>query len=172
MTTPGKRPFIALAVSVGLNLLLVGLIVGMALRPASSPRGAPGGNTDQVIMRTLLDGVTPAERRSVRQQLRRSWRTSIPLRENVSEARRELYQALRASPYNADRAQAAFKRWTEAESRLRQTVQNDLANQLIHVSPEARARLADTLTRRRGRHPDRSRHHRRDLDDQPTQNRD
>ena len=145
--------FWGLAVSIGLNLLLAGIMFGMALRPGPSDPQDPGarGQPEQIVARTLLDGTPPSERRAVRRQLGVAWQDTAPLRRALDAARQDLSAALRAEPYDPDRTAEAFANWTQAEARLREDVQRSLAEQLESASPEVRERLARSLMRHEGR---------------------
>ncbi|MEM9670044.1 MAG: periplasmic heavy metal sensor [Pseudomonadota bacterium] len=143
------------AISVGINLLLIGAFAGAALRPdpppppqSSGPSGAPANGSERAVARALIAATPEADRRAVRQDLRRSWRETAPLRRRIAEARKEIAAAIRSEPYDEARAIAAIEALAEAEGELRTTIQSDLMRRLDDVSPETRERIAEGMERR------------------------
>ncbi|MEL7482230.1 MAG: periplasmic heavy metal sensor [Pseudomonadota bacterium] len=136
----------AAAASIGLNLLLVGILFGHALRPAPPPDGGRRGpSAERQAAELLLRDASPQERRAVRRRLTAGWRGLGDERRALKAAQNDLVSALEADPYDANAASAAFERWTRAESRLRQSTQGILAQELVNATPEARQRLANRL---------------------------
>ena len=148
---------IVAAISIAVNLLVIGAFAGMALRPGPPPVDAPPRNTEDAIARTILENSPAEDRRAVRTQLRRTWQTARPLREQLETARADARAALIADPYDVDAAAEALTALSQAEADLRQSIQRDLAERLATVSPDTRERLAEGLMRPRGRRDDQRR---------------
>lgn len=146
---------IGLVLSIGLNLLLIGGIVGNALRPTPPPPPTPGpsagpggGGPERLIARALIAETPEADRRAVRQELRQSWRDTASLRRKVDQARNEVVAAMVSDPYDEDRTISAMETLADAENALRVTIQSNLARRLGKLSPETRERLAESMSRR------------------------
>ncbi|MEM7661961.1 MAG: periplasmic heavy metal sensor [Pseudomonadota bacterium] len=151
--TSSRTLLIGLALSIGVNLLLLGMFAGAALRPSAPQptdqqvRG-PNASAERTMARALMASAPDEDRQSIRRDLRRSWQDAAPLRQRVAQARAEVGSALRSDPYDEVRAVAAFAALSEAEAELKTQIQSGLARRLSDVSPETRERIMESLARR------------------------
>lgn len=149
----GKGVRIALAVSVALNLLIVGLVAGAVLRDGG-PRGRMLGDLE---FGPFTEALTPEDRAALRQEFVRQMPDMRDMRRQMRTDFAALLDALRAEPFDA----AAVRGLIEAQSQRmtgRLAVGQDLLVARIGaMTPEARADFADRLESRlrRGREPDR-----------------
>ncbi|MEO0882733.1 MAG: periplasmic heavy metal sensor [Pseudomonadota bacterium] len=144
---------IGLAVSLGVNLLLIGAFAGTALRPPPKPGqqtriDAPRGSPERTMARALLAAAPETDRQAIRGELRQSWRETAQIRQRVDQARREVAEALQSDPYDEDRTISAFIALSEAEAELKTTLQTNLAKRLGDLSPELRQRMVESMARR------------------------
>lgn len=147
---------IGLALSVGLNLLLIGAFAGTALRPSQPPTpenrtsGTPG-SPERAMARALIASASEGDRRAIQRDLRRSWQDTASLRRAVESARTEVGNALQTDPYDEARTVAAFAALSKAEAELKTALQTSLAQKLNNVSPEMRKRVVESFSRRNQR---------------------
>jgi len=137
----GRGLRIALGVSVALNLLVAGLVVGAVLRD--------GGPRDRMLRDLDFGPFTEALTREDRDALRRDFvARSGGFRDMRAEMRADfnaLLAALRAEPFDIDAARAVLEgQQTRLQSRL-VLGQDLLLERLAAMSPEARAAFADRL---------------------------
>ncbi|MEM6410139.1 MAG: periplasmic heavy metal sensor [Pseudomonadota bacterium] len=143
---------IGLAVSIGINLILIGMFAGAAMRPEPPPPAltetTAGGSSERVLARALIASAPQSDRRAIRQDLRRSWQETAPQRQRVERAKIQVANALRAAPYDEDRTIAAFSELSEAEAELKIIIRTNLARRLSETSQETRNRIVQNLERR------------------------
>lgn len=138
----GRGLRIALAVSVALNLLILGLIGGAVI-------GA-GGRNDGPDLRALglgpfVRGLEREDRQSLRERIdRESLRGE---RRAVAMSLRGVQSALRAEPFDRAAAQAALSRSRAAAGALQAAGHGALLDQLVAMDAASRAALADRLER-------------------------
>lgn len=139
---------IALAVSLALNLGVIGLISGAVLG-SGGPRGGGDGSP---ALRAL--GLGPFERaltREDRDELRgRIEATGVELREErraIGRSLRAVEEALRADPFDRASVEAAFERSRGLVVSLQETGHTALLDQIETMSTDERADLADGLAR-------------------------
>lgn len=145
---------IALFLSVGINLLFIGLVAGHALhRPGPMMMGAPGqfGGPGRYAGpppgEGAIEGLLQSLPEQVQQEMRKTMRErraqSEPKLRELQEARRKVRQAMVAEPFVPQRLSEAY-----AEVRKRgEAVQEDFHEAIVEVAgklpPEGRRRLAD-----------------------------
>jgi uncharacterized membrane protein len=139
---------VALFVSLGLNLIVVGSVAGAVWRFRSPPQWASAvtpnllgyaGMLPQQRRKQLWDA-TVEERRHIR-----------PFRREVRVAREETIKALVAEPFEKQRFLAAQSRQAEAENRARQAVQDLYVKIADGLTPDERR--AFPRWREHRRHP-------------------
>ncbi len=143
-TPPTRWPWakIVLVMSLGLNLLFLGLIGGAVLRDGPQGRHA--------TVRDLNFGsLTEALSKDDRETLRRAFQRGAPdLRAQRSEAERDLADlltVLRAPDFQREKVEALFVRNHERTAR-RQELGQDLAlDLLVAMTPDVRNAFADRL---------------------------
>ena len=145
----GRGVKIALAVSLALNLAVVGLVggavVGARNNNAEGQEGAPA-------LRTLgLGPFALALSRDDRQELRgRVEEHGEPLREErraIGRALREVQAALLSEPFDRDAAEAAFAASRDRVIGLQEVGHTALLDQIESMSAQERADLAESLNR-------------------------
>lgn len=145
-----------LTVSLLFNLLLLGLVTGMALRqiPDRPDRGDRPRYTSEM---------TPDARKAMFGLMRESYRETRAEREVRDAARRALSEALKAEPFDSDRVRAAFADLREADNAVHAATHDAMIVRLQALPPEQRQGVADML----GRGSDRSRRNERRLPPPP-----
>lgn len=133
----------ALGVSLGVNLLVIGLVAGVAFR-SGGPHGDMG--------RSMRDYGTPyiiALPEERRRAMFRDIRGKRPDKSVNRAARRAMFSqaltALRADPFDADRARAALTAQREAMFQVQQTVQDAWLEEIGQMDKAARLAYADRL---------------------------
>ena len=145
--TSGRWIKIALAVSLALNLAVVGLISGAVLRS-----GDGGRNEGPPALRSLgLGPFAQALSREDRDEVRdRIEGTGIALRDErraIGRALRQVEQALRADPFDRDAVDAAFASSRALVVSLQEIGHTALLDQIETMSAAEREDLADGLAR-------------------------
>jgi uncharacterized membrane protein len=137
MTPLAKRLSIALAISIALNLLLAGILVGRALhRPPPPEREFPAMRGDGYGRRAPLRGLFREHGAELGEK-----------RRAIAEARRTARAALEAEPFDRaalDRALEGLRKETVASQEIMHRAIGDAAEK---GSPEERKRLGHALER-------------------------
>lgn len=136
---------VILALSLGLNLLVIGALVGFAIRGGPMPR-FPAHLGD------VLSEVAPEERQALRAEMSKMREDTRPLHRELRRQQRQLAKQMLNEPFDEDATREAF-----AELRLRHSeVQTRMHEQMITVmkdlNPEQRAKLLRQLVRRGAPH--------------------
>ncbi len=136
---------IALALSLALNLAIVGMVAGVVLRAGDRGDGAPE-------LRTLgLGPFALALTRDDRDELRgRIERHGEPLRQErraIGQALRAVQAALLAEPFDRAAAEAAFAQSRDLAGSLQATGHGALLDQIETMSAGERTELAERLAR-------------------------
>ena len=151
---PQRGLKIALAVSVALNLAVVGLIAGAALH------GGPGGRGDMMVrdfgFGPFEDALQPDDRAALRNAIKGRMGDVRAARHQMHQDGTAILAALRAEPFDAATLAAALNaQATNIGDRLKfgSEVIRDF---VLGLSPEARSAFADRLEQRmrRGRDTD------------------
>ena len=153
-TKPGLP--IWLILSIVLNALLIGLIIGGGLGNRKAGPPPPQGG-EQVLMRGIDRAVPDEQRREVRRVFRQAFAETRPERIASRAARRELATALQAETYDEAAVKAALTKMRTADEAMRTRMQEVLAEQLGRLSVEQRRTLIEQMSRRE-RHFRRDRH--------------
>ncbi|MCE6957821.1 periplasmic heavy metal sensor [Cereibacter sphaeroides] len=151
---------IALAVSVALNLAVVGMAGGAAWRFHSD--GGPRGPVRDLGFGPFSEALAPADRSALRQKF-------FDSRGDFREARREMradfaamLAALRAEPFDAAALQAVLDRQRVRGAEMAEVGSRLLGERIAGMTPEERRAFADRLENnltRRGHHGDRRDRH-------------
>jgi uncharacterized membrane protein len=139
-----RRLRLALLASLAINLALVGLFVGLALRGGPPPAPPPG-------LAALARALPEPERRDLVRALRRerpAWRDDRAALDSATEA---LRVALLAEPFEAEALAAALAAQRTARDALTARAEAALVARLAAMTPEARAELAAGPARRGSR---------------------
>ena len=146
---PSRRFSIILTLSLVVNGLLVGLLIGGGLRQERTPPPPDGG--ERALVRALESSVKEADRSSVRNALRIAYASTRAERLQLRQARRDLRLALAADPYNVDAVVEAFQAVRSAEATARVGLHNELARQFERLSAKERASALRFMDRPRRR---------------------
>ncbi|WP_195820774.1 periplasmic heavy metal sensor [Roseobacter sp. MH60115] len=149
--TPPKRPRISrrikviLGLSLALNLAVVGLIAGTALRHGDEKRGGPRSAGFGAYGLPYMIALPREERRSVIQAVRAGKKGDLPDR----AARRALYlealTALRASPFDAQALSDVVTRQAQTTIRVQQVAQDAWLEVVANMSDAERAAYAEEI---------------------------
>ncbi len=133
----------ALGLSLGVNLLVVGVVAGAAYR-FDGPHGGPSGNMRN-FGTPYIAALEKDRRREIFKQLRQT-RTDAPM---TREARRGLYDeavdAIRAEPFDLDRVTAVLDKQRNASMGVQQAAQAAWLAEIAEMTAPARAAYADRL---------------------------
>jgi len=151
-TSTSRLP-IWLVVSLIVNALLIGLIIGGGLgqrKAGPPPGGGPGG--EQALMRGIDRSLPDDEARLVRRAFREAFEDSREQRIRVHDARRRLATVLSAEPYDPAAAREGFQQLRDADAEMKAKVQDLLAEQFGKLTVEQRRAVIKDMNRRgRGR---------------------
>jgi uncharacterized membrane protein len=133
----------ALAVSLALNVAVVGMVAGAMLR--DGPPGRPGVAPRDISFGPYLAVMTPPERAA----LRAAFVARAPgFRDARLEMRADMVQvaaALRAEPFDRAAVEAALERGTARARGFLELGQSVLSDHLASLTPAERAALADRI---------------------------
>lgn len=141
MTRSGKWLVTALALSLAINLALVGFLAGRWLQTA----GPPAGHDPALLLWPAVKGLPAAEREALRPVLRHSLRASRDQVRAIRRAQRGVQESLRSEPFSAPelaRALEELRRALNDGQVLRHAALVQVAERL---APEERRRLAKDL---------------------------
>lgn len=144
---------IILMISLVLNGLLIGLLIGGGLSKRSHT--PPQMGAERALARGLERAAPEAQQTEIRQALRRAFAASRTERQILRRARQDLRRAVVADPYNGDAVDAALKAVQEAETQARAKLQTEVARQLGRLTPEQREMIMRDVGRKRARRHDR-----------------
>lgn len=137
----------ALIISLGLNLLVVGLVAGTGWR-----RWHDDGRRHFSLSRSLerLSEQVPTERRATVAQSLERYRSDVkPRWQAVRQAREDLMRTLEADPYDEAAARAAVERLNGAQLDARQRLSQVMLDLMRSLTPEERRFLMRELKQRR-----------------------
>ncbi len=137
------RPPIGLIVSLAVNALLVGLILGAIGGRGDAPTHSSRGPAEIRFARDLVQNARPRDRRAIRRSLRDAWRDAAPLRSDVRSARARLQTEIAADPYDVAAVEAAFAELRAAEDALRASIHQVVAAELQRVPADRRMEAMD-----------------------------
>ena len=150
----GRRTQLALLLSLGLNLFLIGLIVGGLLTGLRSdterrPRRGAGHYW------AASEKFDPADREAFQALLRGQAEANAPRLRVVRQARREAEQAVAGETFDPAAAQAALARAHREELAIRADVDAAVLQFASRLDPEERAALGEAVRRPKGRRGER-----------------
>jgi len=145
MGKPSKLAII-LALSVALNLLLIGVIVG------ALGKGAPhDARQASVGMRQIVGALPPSDRRILRNALRGQGRALGGSRKRAKQSGAQLQAALRADPFDPAAFAAALRARDAYRAALSDAGRATLIDIVTQMSDTDRAAFAQRLTQGRKR---------------------
>ena len=146
----GRRLKIGLLLSLGLNLFLIGLMVGgafMSARSDAERRSRPR----PAHYWAAAEKFDPADREAFREMMRREARENAPRLQALRQARRDARAAVTNEPYDPVAAGAALARAHREELALRAEVDAAVLEFARRLDTQERAALAEAMRRRKGR---------------------
>ena len=146
----GSRLRIAFFVSLGLNLFLVGLLVGGLLtgrdRTPERPRVRGAGHYLAAAQR-----FDDADRQAFEALLRREAQENAPRIAEMRRARREAQRAMGGETYDPEAVRAALGRAHQAELAVRADVDTAVLQFAERLDADERAALGEAMRRPKGR---------------------
>lgn len=144
----GRWLLAGLVVSLALNLFLVGLGVGALVFGGGAKRG-PEAEAAAGPRRAPLwmagRGLSPAHRPGYREVLRRATREARPDLIEARRLKRQAFDAMAATPYDAEAVAADLAQARTLEFRARTRLEKDIAVFAATLPPDERAALAESL---------------------------
>jgi uncharacterized membrane protein len=139
---------VAFVASLLINMLLVGVIVGGALRSHQEQAARPDSSTRPLgRLRAAADQLTPENRRAYRQTMIGVLRDIAPLARASQKDRREAAAAFSASNFDPAAVGSALARSRQADIEVRRRLESALIAFSATLSPEERRRLGEGLAR-------------------------
>jgi uncharacterized membrane protein len=133
---------VLLAVSLALNLGVLGLVGGAALRGAGD-RGRP--DVRDIGFGPFSDALSPQDRQELRRAFLRDGGNPREMRRLMRSEVGTLLQVLRTEPLQEAELRAAFSQFQQSGQERLDLGQRLLADRIIAMSPDDRARFADRL---------------------------
>ena len=148
-TLPSKRPWVMplLAVSLVVNMLIVGIIAGFFFANGGGKGDRIDGPTRSLVGTPFIRALEPEDRRALALEIRRD---DARLRENRTALRTRfeaLLDALNAYPFDPEAVRAILREQRDIALRRQNIGEALLVDQLQKLSPEERAAYADRLAR-------------------------
>ena len=150
VTKPGKGLRIALALSVAVNLLIVGLVAGAVLREGG-PRGRMMGDLE---FGPFTEALTREDRAALRQAFVQRMPDMRDMRRQMRADFAGLLAALRAEPFDAAALRAVMAGQSARMAERLAVGQDLLLERLEAMTPQARGAFADRLEERLRRGPE------------------
>jgi len=138
-----------LVVSLALNLLVAGLLVGAVLRhdgPRRHMELGPG---------PFAQALSPEDRRAILTELRDRPGVGPPNREERQQAMSEVLAALRSEPFDPGQVEAALASQSDRVASVGRAIQAAMIERIAAMSAEDRAAFADRLETELARGPGR-----------------
>ncbi|MEM9318413.1 MAG: periplasmic heavy metal sensor [Pseudomonadota bacterium] len=146
-TRPGRGLKIALIASLGLNLLIIGAIVGL-VSIGLDRRGGPGGPGIRAIgLGPILPALSSDDRQELGDRIRAGRGQLAEEARPLGQAVRGFATALRTEPFDRATAEAALQAQRTHSGALQAEGHALLLDQIETMEPAARAELADRIER-------------------------
>lgn len=133
----------ALLISVAINLLIVGVVLGRLGAPRGEPPPAAWAARE----------LRPDTRNLVREQMRKQLPEVRPLRREMREAQRAVRMAATAEDFDPAMLRDAFARLREAGNSYQQFIHESLADVAASLPPPEREALVRAALERRAERP-------------------
>ena len=146
-TKPTRRIPFWLTLSVMANLLLVGLVGGIALRAPPAGFGQDGMGPRRP---PVLDTASPEDRMLVRKIMMHAFRSAEDEVAVRRAARVALGEALQTDPYDPDAVRRAFNALRTSDEAVHSAIHDTLVDRLAELSLDQRKALADMMSREPG----------------------
>jgi uncharacterized membrane protein len=140
----GRGFKIALAVSLVVNVFVIGAVAGFLLAPMVTPPGGPPLKSPTILAGEQLN---PEDRAEFHQMLSDVSQATGPTVLDARLARRELYQLLKVEPFDHNGATAAMARARADDQQVRARMDEAVLDFAAKLSPQERAALAEGFRR-------------------------
>lgn len=142
-------PWLALSLSIVLNLFLLGIIAGHFLgNRVRAPRlPVVGTPMSRALVRAEAE-LDPQDAAAFRAALARDDARYLPAAKQVTAARRALAAQIAAQPFDPHAATQALDAWRTSWDRFMNDFSGPLIDALSSISPEGRRRLIDARRQR------------------------
>ena len=132
---------IALAVSLAVNLLIFGIVGGMAVRfggPDGPPRMSENGGA-------YTHALTPKDRREIGKEIRQQFVEMRQGSTTLQEQYREMLEILKAEPFDRSAAEDVLGKQSGIVDQRRKVSERALLNRLEAMTPAERAAFVERL---------------------------
>lgn len=147
---PKTRLPIWLIVSLVMNALLIGLIIGGGIGNRKAKPNLQVAGDERALMRGIDRSLPAEQRRDVRRAFRKAFSDSREERGRLRDARRDLARLLAADPYDEAAVQAGFAKIRAADDAMKARMHEILSEQIGVLSVEQRQALLRDLERSDG----------------------
>ena len=135
-----------LFISLALNLLIVGGLVGARIAGVRFERAVQGAIVDRMPgPRAFMQALPQETRAKVRAQMVQSFQESRRMREAARQARVDAFNAVAAEPYDVERVKQAFARLRAADQAAVGVFHDNIAVAFGAMSREERAAALEAL---------------------------
>ncbi len=134
-----------LIVSLGLNLLFVGLVAGRLWKHGYGGRAAAHNQIVTGAIEKLMKDFPEAKRQRTSELLRRHRAFVRPLRGQIKEARKAVKAAALADPYNEEKLAGALRRLRELQSGMHQSLHMTMMGLMKDLTLEERRELVNNI---------------------------
>lgn len=135
-----KPVLITLIISITLNLLVAGAVIGHFLRGGPEPR-FPG------YLGRVMENIDPEQRAAMKDQFQSFRREGRELHKAMRQQQRALTQAILEEPFDEDSARAGFEKLRQTSNAVQTQMQEQMISVMKNLGPEERARLIRRLHR-------------------------
>ncbi|MEY4871132.1 MAG: hypothetical protein RLZZ563_462 [Pseudomonadota bacterium] len=147
----GRGLRVALAVSVALNLLILGLVAGAVLRDG----GPHGRMVRDLDFGPFTEALTPEDRDALRRDFLRQAPDLRDMRRQMRDDFATLLEALRAEPFDVEALRGVVANQGDRMAARLELGQDLMLARIAAMTPAERAAFADRLERRLERGPQR-----------------
>jgi uncharacterized membrane protein len=138
-----RTTLIVLIVSVTLNLLVAGAVLGHFLRGGPEPRFP-------VHLGAVLENINPQQRTEMRQQFREFRSDGRDLHQAMRQKQRQLSRAILKEPFDEEAARAGFKELRQQGDAVQAHMHDQMVLVMKNLSKDDRKQLIRKLLRGRG----------------------
>jgi uncharacterized membrane protein len=131
-----------LIVSIGLNLLFAGVVIGRHLGAGPTPHFG-----------WMMQEIEPETRKRLRSSMREHREATRPAQQALREAQHRLHQTIAADPFAEEDVQRALANLRRNSTGLQETMHQQMLTTLSQLEPEERIKVFQALSNRMMRPP-------------------